>query len=90
MLTLACPPTPEVRCEKRKGALNRVYESANSKFAPNVWFVADSGVTTQEVSAKLDVKPGGIAGVVVVKIESYFGFAPTAIWEWFSVKTSGT
>jgi hypothetical protein len=69
--------------------INRVYPSANLKFAPNVWFVADTGVTTQEVSEKLSVWPGGIAGVVVVKVESYFGYAPTSIWEWFSVKMGG-
>lgn len=55
----------------------------------HVWFVADVGVTTQEVSSKLGVDgEGGITNVVVTKIDSYWGRAPKNILEWLSVKAS--
>lgn len=66
--------------------INDEYPRANFSFAPNIWFVADSGVTVQEVSRKLDIIPGGISGAVVVGIEKYYGFATSALWDWLKVK----
>jgi hypothetical protein len=63
-----------------------VYPTANLQFAENVWLVADSAVTAQEVSEKLNIKPGGISGAIVVRIENYYGFASKNIWEWLTVK----
>jgi hypothetical protein len=58
------------------------YPSNRYPLAPNVWLVADTANTTQEVCEKLNVKPGGIQDVVVLRFESYFGFAHTSVWEW--------
>jgi hypothetical protein len=62
------------------------YPFAHLKFASNVWFVADSGVTAQEVCQKIDVKSGGISGVMVTNVEKYFGFASNTLWDWIQVK----
>jgi hypothetical protein len=66
-----------------------VYASANFQFSETVWLVADTGVTPQEVCAKLDVRLGedGISGVLVVRVAGYFGVAPGSTWEWLKVKT---
>ncbi len=66
--------------------VKEAYPFAHLKFAPNVWFIADSGVTAQEVCEKIAVKPGGISGVVVSNVEKYFGYASNTIWEWIKVK----
>ncbi len=56
----------------------------------NCWLISDKGVTTQEVCVKLDItnpeNMGLMGQVVVVRIESYFGFAPTHVWEWLKAK----
>ncbi len=69
-------------------AVEREFPGASLKLAPNTWLVAARGLTTREVSEKVGVMPEGISGVVVVKIEGYFGFAPRNIWEWLKVKTT--
>ena len=70
--------------------IEKAYPSAYLQFAPNVWFVADQGVTTKEVTEKLGVIVGSpFSGVVVVKVETYFGLAATSTWEWFKVKSVG-
>ena len=71
---------------KLEAKIGEAYVGANFRFAKNAWLVADAGVTAQEVCEKIDVKIGGIAGVIVTKVESYFGVAPTATWEWLKVK----
>ncbi|BDV34253.1 hypothetical protein [Methylocystis iwaonis] len=62
------------------------YPSDNLRFSSTVWFVADAGVTAKEVCEKINVIPGGLAGVVVTKVETYFGFAPTVTWEWLKAR----
>ncbi len=68
------------------GRVRVVYGSDSIKIAPNIWIVNDQGVTTKEVCDKLDASTGGMGQVVVTKMEGYFGFAPTHIWEWLSAK----
>ena len=43
-------------------AIASVYEGKALRISPTVQLVADVGVTTEEVSTKLGVKPGGIGG----------------------------
>jgi len=50
--------------------------------------VADNGLTTQEVCARLGIGAGGITNVMAIKVDSYWGRAPRTIWEWLSVKAS--
>ena len=52
--------------------------------------MAANGVTTQEVSTALTITPGGINGAILLKIDSYYGFASKAIWEWLAVKATET
>lgn len=78
------------RSEELQQKLSEVYAIANFQLSETSWFVADTGVTPQEVCEKLNVKPGGISGVVVVRVSSYFGFAQSSIWDWLKVKTEGT
>jgi len=67
--------------------LVEAYPSANLKFSANTWLVADSGVTAQEVCEKINVKPNGISGVIVVRVDEYFGFASSSVWDWIRLKT---
>lgn len=69
--------------------ISQGYASNHLAFSPSVWFVADKGVTTAEVCAKIGVVVGvTFPDVVVVKIESYYGLANTSVWEWFKVKVA--
>ncbi|HEY8160696.1 MAG TPA: hypothetical protein VIF34_00300 [Methylocystis sp.] len=68
--------------------IREVYPSEHFQFGPMNWFVADSGVTAREVCEKLNIVPGGFGGVAVTKVESYFGFAPSALWDWLKSRTS--
>jgi hypothetical protein len=71
-------------------AVEKEFPGTHLKLASNTWLVTAKGLTTREVSEKIGVKPGGISGVVVAKIDSYFGFASRDIWEWLKVKTEET
>lgn len=61
-------------------AVQTNYPKASHRVADNVWLVADTGLTTQEVCAKLGIiETGGIVNVVAIKVDSYWGRAPTPI-----------
>ena len=67
------------------------YPNAFHVVSPSIaWLVAANGVTTQEVSTALTIMPGGIDGAIVLKIDSYYGFASKAVWEWLAVKATET
>jgi len=70
------------------GAVQTHYPTASHRVADNVWLVADNGLTTQEVCARLGIDAGGITNVMAIKVDSYWGRAPKTIWEWLSVKAS--
>jgi hypothetical protein len=77
------PVTPPSQVEQK---IKEIYAANHVLVAPNVWFVADTGVTTQEVCEKLGVKKDGIPGVVVTKVDSFWGLANSQLWEWLAVK----
>lgn len=52
-----------------------------TKLPKNGFVVSYSG-TTQELSNLLGVTDGSSAPGVVVAISSYYGRAPTTLWEW--------
>ena len=67
------------------------YGPANSLLvSSNCWLVADNAITTKEVSDKLEITKDGGGGVVgqaiVLRIESFFGFAASNIWERLNAK----
>lgn len=68
-----------------------VYPGDHLRISPSiaVWLVADTGITSQGVCTKLGIASGGIDTALVVKVDSYWGFASKNIWEWLSVKGSG-
>jgi len=71
--------------------IREAYSEFTHKITENVWLVADKAVTTtSEVCQKIGVGENGLAGVVVLKIDGYFGYASTAIWEWLKVKAGET
>lgn len=62
------------------------YETTHLVLSNSTWLIADTGRTSQEVSEHLKIKAGGFSNVLVLRIETYFGFASPAIWEWLKVK----
>jgi hypothetical protein len=56
------------------------------QFTPTIWFVSDAGVTAAQVCEKLGIGEGGIVGAVVTRIDSYFGNATNALWQWLRLK----
>jgi hypothetical protein len=78
-------------------AIEKAYGQESFKYpkAKNVWFVADSGVTAQEVYRKLMAALGeGIlekdVTVVICSIAGYYGLASKNLWEWLAAKGSAT
>lgn len=49
---------------------------------PKNGFVVSFSGTTQELSNLLGITDGSSASGVVVAISSYYGRAPTTLWEW--------
>lgn len=66
------------------------YPDMSLSLSNSLWLVADANKTTQEVCEKLNIKQGGFSNAIVLKIESYFGFAAPTIWEWIKVKGAGS
>ena len=69
--------------------VSSTYPNMSLILSGNAWLVADSLKTTQEVCEKLSIMQGGFSNVIVLRIESYFGFADPTIWEWLKVKGAG-
>jgi hypothetical protein len=65
-----------------EAALAISYANDHYRFADRVWFVVDTG-TALEVSEKLNVRNGGITGVVVMPITgANYGVASAELWNW--------
>jgi hypothetical protein len=58
-----------------------------TKLPKNGFFVQYSG-TTQELSNLLGITDGSSASAVVAAISSYYGRAPTTLWEWLKTRWS--
>lgn len=69
-------------------AIANIYRGAYLALSPSAWLVSDIGATTQSVCSKVNIKEGGISDAVVIKVESYFGFASPAIWEWLKTRVA--
>jgi hypothetical protein len=68
-------------------AIQRVYVDEHFKYGDNVWFVADTNVTAQEVYRKLmGTLPEKNLTVVVCSVAGYFGIAGKNLWEWLTAK----
>jgi hypothetical protein len=57
--------------------------------APNVCLVAGKG-TAQDISNALGISEGTTASGIVSAMGSYYGRAPTNVWEWVKAKWEQT
>ncbi|CAN5666237.1 hypothetical protein BH24ACI5_BH24ACI5_17110 [soil metagenome] len=74
-------------------AIKTLYGSDNLKYADNVWFIADDGVTARDVFKKLIApkEPGKVGPTaVVLSVGGYFGVAGKDLWEWLVAKGNAT
>ncbi len=74
-------------------AIQSSYASDHYKYAANVWFVADEGVTAQDVYKRLIAPkapgPGGPVAVVC-SVGGYYGVTGKDLWEWLAAKGNAT
>ena len=71
-------PSPELESAISKNFAGK----KNLRFTDRVWFVS-SASTAREVAEILNVKKGGLGGVVVMPTTgAYYGLANTSIWDW--------
>ena len=85
------PPEANSVLDKR---IEEVFPGNCLKISPNQWLIAGKG-TSREVSDHLQITETnslgavskGLTGVaVVLAVTSYFGTAPTNVWEWLKTK----
>jgi hypothetical protein len=74
---MAWEPKPEL-----DSVLSSSYPSTHYHFADRVWFVAGCGAA-RDVAEKLNVRNGGITGVIVMPITGdNYGVASADLWNW--------
>ena len=76
---MAREPKPEL-----ESVLASSYPNRHYRFADRIWFVAGAGAATaRDVAEKLNVRNGGITGVIVMPItEANYGVASADLWNW--------
>lgn len=52
-------------------------------------FLVSFSGTTQELSEKLGVSNGSVGGAIITHVGSYWGWAPSNVWEWLSSRWNG-
>ena len=67
-------------------ALAKAYADEHLELQNDEWLVSASQ-TAEEVSDALGISEGESGSAIVVKVGSYFGRAPSSIWEWIKVKS---
>jgi hypothetical protein len=77
--------------ENLQAAIEKNFPNDHMSVAENVWLVSSIG-TAREVSARIGigsntVMTGHVGDAIVVGVDSYYGRAPSNIWEWIKVKT---
>jgi hypothetical protein len=74
---MAREPKPEL-----ESVLASSYPSTHYRFADRVWFVVGPG-TARDVAENLNVRNGGITGVIVMPITGdNYGVASADLWNW--------
>jgi len=73
-----------------KTAIVAQYGANHYEFAPNVWFVSDSG-PTKNVADKLGITQGvnDVQGAVL-RFDAYTGRAAATAWSWLQAKGEAT
>lgn len=62
-------------------AVPKTYPEGSLRISPTSWLVVDRG-TSREVSEKLGINTPQSGDAIVLAVSSYWGMAPTSIWEW--------
>jgi hypothetical protein len=76
------PPMPVPQLD---AAIRQTYRDNYLQVAPNQWLVSASA-TAKEVSDQLGISDGKNGSAIVLRVTSYYGRAPTNIWEWIAQK----
>lgn len=74
--------------------IKRAYPEDHFRYSDREWFVADEGVTAQDVHRKLAMDPltntESKSTVIVCSIAGYYGRAQKNLWEWIAAKGNAT
>ncbi len=74
--------------------IRRAYPDDHFRYNDREWFVADEGVTAQDVHRKVAFNPTtdttSTSTAVVCAIGGYYGRAPKNLWEWIAAKGNAT
>ena len=70
---------------KLRAAIVEIYPDDHMEITPNEWMVSDNG-TAVEVSKKLKIPDATNGVAIVIGFTSYYGRAPTPIWDWIKAK----
>lgn len=68
-----------------RAALERHFPNDHRDLGDNEWLVSGSG-TAQEISNRLGVTDGTSGAAIIFSMQSYYGRAPTDIWDWIKTK----
>ncbi|MCK1706135.1 hypothetical protein IVA86_33220 [Bradyrhizobium sp. 146] len=88
-------PQNEAAQGQLRAAVLREFPDAHKPIANQNWLVAGKG-TAQDISAKLgithpkDAAAPSIGTVMVLEVGSYYGRAPSDIWDWVKAKWEAT
>jgi len=77
--------------EKMKRAIESAYPNNYFELENNEWLISEKG-TAKDVSDKLGITGSEhtVGSAIVFSMNSYFGRAPTNIWEWIKTKAEAT
>jgi hypothetical protein len=95
--TIVPMPTPNTLFALVQVSNPEALRAKLQEIAPWVWYelqdsqwliVAPSATTSKEVSDRLGLTGGGLAGStgIVLRVENYFGWSYQTVWEWISTK----
>ena len=77
--------TGEARPGALKERLTKQFADDHIAITSNAWLVAGKG-PSQLMSNKLGISDGSVANGVVAAMSSYYGRAPSNIWDWVKAK----
>ncbi len=75
--------------EKLNKAIKEAYPNDSLKVSEGEWLVSASA-TAKEVATKLGIIDGDTGSAIVFKMDSYYGRAPTDIWDWIVTKSEAS
>lgn len=73
--------------ENIQRALDEHLKDSVYRVAEGQWFVDFEG-TSKQLSDQIGITDGNLGGAVVMSVSNYFGYGPTDMWEWLSIKWS--